>query len=703
MNEHRKIGYSACPHDCPSTCALEVELLPEGKIGRLYGAKDNSYTDGVICSKVARYNERLYHKDRLTAPKQRAGDKGAGEWRDISWENALDEVANQFISIEQRYGSEAIWPYFYAGTMGFVQRDSIERLRHAKKYSGFFGTICVTPAWSGFHAGTGKLMGPDPREIAKSDCVVIWGTNPVNTQINVMTHAIKARKERGAKIIVVDIYNTGTMKKADMGIILRPGTDGALACAIMHILFRDNLADRDFLNSHSDCPNELEAHLKDKTPEWAAQITGLNVDEIEILAATLGNIQKTYLRIGYGLARVNNGAVNIHAVTSIATVLGAWKYEGGGAFHSNSDAFGLDSSLIKGTAHCDPKIRSLDQSRIGSVLCGEVDALEGGGQVHGLIIQNTNPISVAPEQNKVRKGFMRDDLFVCVHEQFMTETAELADIVLPATMFLEHDDVYRGGGQNHIVLGSKLVDSPELCRSNLYVIEELAKRLGIADKSGFGSSAIELIDDFLKRSNRGDYESLKRSKWLDCQPDFETSHYINGFAHDDKKFHFKVDWKTYPSPTRAPKNMGQNGLMGDYDTIPSLPDHWQVGEDIDASHPFKLATSPARSFLNSSFTETQSSIAKEKRPTVKIHPLDAAQYGIVDGAMVILCNERGEVKLHAEFFEGVQRGVVICEGIWPNHAHEGGVGINTLTSAKPIAPFGGAAFHDCHVKIKAIS
>ncbi len=243
----KHIGYSACPHDCPSTCALEVELLDEHTIGRVRGAKDNDYTAGVICAKVARYAEREHHANRLLHPLRRVGEKGSGEFQPISWDDALDLVAEQFIKAEQRHGAESVWPYYYAGTMGLVMRDGIHRLRHVKKYSGFHSTICVNPAYAGYAAGVGRVAGPDPREMAKSDLVVIWGTNAVNTQVNVMTHATRARKERGAKIAAVDIYMNGTMAQADLPVLVKPGTDGALACAVMHCLFRDGKADWDYL------------------------------------------------------------------------------------------------------------------------------------------------------------------------------------------------------------------------------------------------------------------------------------------------------------------------------------------------------------------------------------------------------------------------------------------------------------------------
>ena len=241
------VGHTVCPHDCPSACALEVDISQEGRIGRVRGAGANTYTAGVICAKVARYSERIYHPGRLMVPQRRKGEKGGGDWQQLSWEDALDEIAGAFVKAEQQHGSEAVWPYFYAGTMGQVQRDSIDRLRHAKRYSGFFGSICTNLAWTGLAMATGSLRGPDPLEMAKSDCVVIWGTNAVSTQVNVMTHAIKARKDRGAKIVVIDIYDNPTVKQADMGLVLKPGTDAALACAAMHIAFRDGYADRAYL------------------------------------------------------------------------------------------------------------------------------------------------------------------------------------------------------------------------------------------------------------------------------------------------------------------------------------------------------------------------------------------------------------------------------------------------------------------------
>ena len=682
---------SACPHDCPSTCALEVEVFGNNAIGRVRGAEDNDYSAGVICAKVARYAERVHHPDRLKQPLRRTGPKGSGQFSPISWDDALDLVAEQFARAEQAHGSEAIWPYFYAGTMGYVMRDGIHRLRHAKKYSGFFTTICVNPAWTGFVAGTGRLAGADPREMAKSDLVVIWGTNAVNTQVNVMTHATRARKERSAKIVAVDVYMNGTMRQADLPVLIRPGTDGALACAVMHCLFRDNKADWDYLDRYTDAPRELAAHLRTRDPQWASQITGAPVETIEAFAKLVGENKRAYFRLGYGFSRSRNGAINMHAASCIAAVTGAWRLEGGGAFHNNGAVFHLNTRLIEGTDLRDPSIRMLDQSRIGAILTGNADALRGGPPVTALLIQNTNPVSVAPDQETVKRGFAREDLFVCVHEQFMTDTAKMADVVLPASMFVEHDDFYTAGGSQYILFGPKLIDPPGECRSNHDVICGLAERLG-AEHPGFAMTPRELIDATLQDSGWGTLAELEAKRWIDCQPDFATAHYLNGFAYPDGKFRFKPDWPDVPF-SRKQVNYSPA-------SIPSLPDHWNVIEEADAEHPFRLATSPARGFLNSSFTETPTSLAREQRPTVMIHPDDAAALEVIDGEEVSLGNRRGVVRLHAKVFDGVRRGVLIAESLWPNSAYPDGRGINTLTGADPVAPFGGAAFHDNKVWLK---
>ena len=683
---------SVCPHDCPSVCALDVEVIGPNRIGRIHGAAAQPYTAGVVCAKVARYAERVHHPERLTQPLLRVGPKGSGQFRPISWDEALDRVAAAFLQAEAEFGSESVWPYYYAGTMGLVMRDGIDRLTHAKRYSRFLGTICIGISWPGYLAGAGRMQGVSPEEMTKSDVIVIWGTNAVATQVNLMTHATRARKERGAKIVVIDIYPNETMRQADLALQLRPGTDGALACAVMHVLFRDGHADRDYMAKYTDAPDALEAHLKTRDPQWASVITGLSVADIEAFAALVGQNKRSFFRLGYGFSRQRNGAANMHAALCIPAVTGAWAHEGGGALHSSGAVYKLDKTLIEGLDARDTSVRRLDQSRIGAILTGEADALRGGPPVKAMLIQNTNPMVVAPQQDKVREGFLREDLFVCVHEQFMTDTARYADVVLPATMFLEHDDIYTASAHQHLQFAGKAIEPPEGCRSNHDVIAALAERLG-ARHPGFGMSPREIIDATLRASGRGTLAELEAARWINCQPPFEEAHFLKGFGHADGRFHFRADWARTP--------FDNDGMRGAWRDMPDLPDHWAATEAPDEAFPFRFATSPARNFLNSSFNETRTSRAREQRPSALMNPDDAAALGLAEGDIVRLGNARGEIRLQVKPLAGLPRGQIVSEGLWDNRDFLDGRGVNTLTGDDSVAPFGGAAFHDTRVWARA--
>lgn len=681
-----EIVHSTCPHDCPSACALEVERIDSHTIGRVHGAKDNPYTAGVICAKVARYAERVHHPGRLTTPLKRVGDKGAGmdAFVPLSWDEALDEVAARLTDIADEFGSEAVWPHFYAGTMGLVQRDGLQRLRYAMRYSRQHSTICSTLADAGWLAGVGLKRGVDSREIQEADLIVVWGGNPVNTQVNVMNHVARARKARGAKLVVVDPYRTGSAEQADMHLALMPGTDGALACAVMHVLFKEGFADREYMAKFADDPAGLEAHLESRTPEWAAAITGLAVEEIVDFARLYGGTKRAFIRCGYGFSRSRNGAASMHAVTCLPTVTGAWQHQGGGALYSNGGLFPIDRTLIEGLDVLDKSTRILDMSRIGPVLTGDPRDIGDGPPVKAIFIQNTNPMMVSPDLNRVHEGFRRDDLFVCVHEQFMTETAAMADIVLPATTFLEHDDMYLAGGHSFLQVARKVIEPPGEARSNHEVHCALAKRLG-AKHPGFDMSAWEVIDATLKASGLPDAETVYAAHWHDCARDFDDSHFRNGFETPDRRFHFRPDWAA----------IGNNpGPM------PALPDYLSITDNADDEHPYRLVTAPARTFLNSSFTETPSSRKREGRPTALIHPDICAEIRIKDGDRVRIGNRQGSVVVHVRPFDGLQPGVVVVESIWPNADFEEGIGINALVSADPGPPLGGAVFHDTAVWLR---
>ncbi len=677
---------SVCPHDCPSACALEVERLDPCTIGKIRGAKENNYTQGVICAKVSRYAERVHHPDRLTRPMRRAGPKGSGRFEHISWDQALDEVAENFARVADESGAEAIWPYYYGGTMGQLQRDGINRLRHTMGYSRQKPTICTTPAYSGWMAGTGAVRGADPRQMSESDLIVIWGGNVAATQVNVMTLISEARRRRGARLVVIDPEFTETAKQADLHLQLKPGTDGALACAVMQQLIQHGYADSAYLEKYTDFSAQLATHLRRRDCHWAAAITGVPAKSIETFSKLFGETKRSFIRLGFGLSRSRNGAHNVHAVSCLAAMNGSWQYRGGGALLGTSGLFHLDKTLIEGLDSLDHRVRLLDMSRIGSILCGDRADLQQGPPVKALLIQNSNPMAVAPDLGKVHRGFSRKDLFVCVHEQFMTETARMADVLLPATGFLEHLDLYQSYGQMFLQIGRPVIAPPGACRSNHWVVCELAKRLGTVHP-GFTLSEEQILEATLENSDYPPLSELGKMRWLDCSRAFEETNFLNGFAWPDGRFRFRPDWKS----------LGPYG--GD---MPAFPDHWEVIDSVDARYSLRLITPPARHFLNTSFSETGGSRRKEGNPRLHIHTHDAEVRGIDDGTIVEISSRTGSLRIEAVVKDSITPGTVSVHGVWPGRDFPDGVGINALVSADPVAPDGGVAYHDTAVSVVAI-
>ena len=523
--------------------------------------------------------------------------------------------------------------------------------------------------------------------MAQSDLIVVWGGNPVSTQVNVMHHVTRARKQRGAKLVVIDPYRSPTAAVADLHLAPRPGTDGALACAVMHVAFRDGHADRDYMARFADCPAALEAHLATRGPAWAAAITGLSVAEIEDFARLYGTTRRAYIRAGYGFARSRNGAANMHAVTCLPTVTGAWQHPGGGALWSNRGLYHWDKTLIEGLDARDLSIRELDMSRIGSVLTGDRTELGDGPPVHGLLIQNQNPVTVCPDSHRVRRGFAREDLFVCTHEQFLTETARWSDIVLPATMFLEHDDLYQAGGHSHIQIGPKLIEPPGECRSNHEVLQGLAARLGRKTSrlrdDGDADHRCHLARVGLagcrNRAARALDRCLRRSR--------STSAFARGVSDAG------------PAVSFCPR-LGRAGQAARR-ACRSCPTTWR--RSTSPAKRIRSAWSPRRRAASSTPASPRwlrRAGARDARPCCCIRRTRRA-LGIAEGARVRLGNARGEVVLHARLADGMQPGVLVAESIWPSDCFEGGIGINALTSDDPGPPSGGAVFHDTAVWLRA--
>ncbi len=678
--------YSVCPHDCASACALDVELDAPQRIGRVHGSSHNSYTAGVVCAKVARYAERVHHPNRLVQPMRRKTRRDPGatisDFEPVSWDDALDILCEALVKATERHGSETVWLYNYAGTMGRVQRDAVVGTRNVMGYSRQHDTICSSIMQAGLLAGLGKQRGTDPREFADSDLIVIWGSNPVHTQVNLMTHISLARKNRGAKLVVIDPYRTPTAATADIHLQPDPGTDAALACAVMHVLFRDGHADHDYMSRYTDAPGALEEHLRSRDPAWASRITGIPAEAIEAFARDYGTTERAIIRLGYGFSRSRNGASGLHAVSCLPAVRGAWKHRGGGLYGSISGTFNLDTRALTGVENAGT--RWLDMSRLGPILTGDQDALNGGPPVTAMLVQSSNPAVVAPESGLVRQGMMKDDFFLCVHEQFLTDTAKLADVILPATTFLEHDDLYTSYGQTYLQLGPKVIDPIGEARSNLEVMQELGLKMGKPHPTG-SKSAWTVIDEILLASGHCGADELKDRRMIDLAPEFETAHFLDGFDQADGKFRFRADWAS---------------LGPDHAALPDLPDFVPLIDEADHAHPYRLVTAPSRHYLNSSFTETRTSIAQERRPEIMLHPSGCEALGIGEGDRVRIGNDRGNLVLHAVPFEGIKPGVAVVESIWPNSAFEEGIGINLLTSSEPGAPNGGAVFHDTAIWVR---
>ncbi|MBF0214467.1 MAG: molybdopterin-dependent oxidoreductase, partial [Magnetococcales bacterium] len=570
---------SVCPLDCPGTCALKV-TIDQGRLQAIDGHPDHPLTQGVICGKVSRY-EAIQNGPRITEPMRRAGPKGIGAFQKITWDEALDQIAEKWLAIMKDPGPEAILPFTYGGTMGVIQRRAYARLARRAGFSGLDGNICYAIGWAGWRAGVGLALGPDPTEMAESDLPILWGINAAATHISLMSHVKRARRQ-GARLVVVDPYRNQTARLADLHLPLRPGTDGALATAMMHVLLDEGLADRDYLRRHTDFDQRLENHLAARSPAWAAPITGLEAEQIREFARLYGRARAPFIRIGLGMSRQSNGAVNIHAVSCLPALTGAWQHPGGGALFATGGAFNLTPQPLPPPADPDHTPRTLDMSRLGEVLTDpHLDP-----PVLSLLVSHANPATSCPDLQRVYAGLARSDLFTVVHEQVMTDTARFADVLLPATTFLEHEDLYKAYGQYTLQHAKPLLPPTGAAMSNHDLVNALARRMGFDDPP-FRMDAADTIRLVLDESGLPPLEQWPQP-WIDCAPAWRARHFLDGFPQADGRFHFRPGWSR--------------------DEMPEWPDHWPVNRRDDraeaAAYPLDFMTPPSLSVLNSTFTGT---------------------------------------------------------------------------------------------------
>jgi anaerobic selenocysteine-containing dehydrogenase len=661
---------SICPFDCPDACGLLVEVDAR-RVQRVRGDGDHPYSQGSLCPKMNGYDRTVNSPDRLTQPLIRTGPKGAGAFRPASWDEAIALVTARWKDIIARDGAEAILPYSYAGSMGLLQRNAGMPFFHRMGASQLARTICTPAQDAGWEAVMGTTPGPSPEVARESDLVVLWGINAVATNLHFVQRAKEARR-RGGRILLIETYENDSAAIADEVVLVRPGSDGALALAIMHVLARDGLADEAFLGREAVGWPALRAQvLADYAPAAVSARVGLSAEAIERLARTLAAARAPFFRLGGGISRYGNGAMTIRSLVALAAVLGAYDRPGGGCLHStaSSQAFDL-SSLVRKDLLPRPT-RTVNMNQLGHALTELRDP-----PVRAMYVWCSNPGAVAPDQNAVLRGLLREDLFLVVHERFLTDTARYADVVLPATTSLEHADLYRSYGHYTIQRVRPAIPPLGEARPNWEVFRALAAAMGY-DEPLFQMTADEVIDQLVDNMRAGwlreaDRAALADGRAVEISPPAGPR------------------WRT-PSGKIELHNPRQAEPLPRY-----LPTHEDAG-----TLPLRLVTAPALHTLNSTFQERPELRARAGGMTLKLGPSEAAARGLVEGQRVIASNERGEATFTLRVRPGVPPGVAVAEGVfWLAHA-PGTRNVNALTSQRLTDEAGGSTFYDNRVEVRA--
>nr|WP_295383299.1 molybdopterin oxidoreductase family protein [uncultured Pseudacidovorax sp.] len=677
---HTVLG--ACPHDCPDTCGL-VTTVQDGVAIKLQGNPAHRHTGGVLCTKVSRYLERNAHPERLTQPLRRVGRKGEGRFEPVGWDEALDDIAARLKTIAADE-PQAILPYSYAGTMGLVQGESMDRrFFHKLGASLLDRTICSTAGGEGLGYTLGGKVGMRIEHFAESKLILIWGSNAIASNLHFWRHA-QAAKRAGARLVCIDPRRTETADKCDEHIALLPGTDGALALALMHELIVHDWLDHDYIAHHTLGWEQLRERALQWPPARAAAVCGVPVAQIEALARDYGTTKPAAIRLNYGMQRVRGGGNAARAVACLPALVGAWRHRAGGLLLSSSGQFPADRpTLHRPDLLAGRQPRTLNMSSIGDVLTGDATALAGGPAVKAVVVYNSNPVAVAPESAKVAAGFAREDLFTVVLEQFQTDTADYADYLLPATTQLEHWDIHFSYGHTDVMLNRPAVAPRGQARSNAWVFRELARRMGF-DEPCFADDDETLCRQAF-RPEAIDWTALERDGFATL-PLPEAPFAEGGFPTPSGKCEF------------FSARLAAQGLDG-------LPDHLPNYEPAGSSadYPLAMISPPARNFLNSTFVNVTSLRSMEGEPLVEIHADDAAARGIADGAMVRVFNARGEHRCRAEVSRRARPGVVNGLGIWWRKLGGDGTNVNELTSQRLTDLGRGPTFYDCLVQVEAVA
>lgn len=689
MQAHNgKTVRAVCPHDCPDTCGMLVTVA-DGQAVRLRGDPEHPFTRGFLCQKVSRYLDRVYHPDRLTHPLLRTGPKGAGQYRCISWDEAIARIASEFQRIAASAdGPQAILPYSYAGTMGKLQGSSLDRrFFHRLGASLLDRTICATAGSAGCDITLGTRAAFDPEAIVHARYIINWGSNTSVTNMHLWALMHQARKA-GARIITIDPFRCQTAARSDWWLPIRPGADAALALGIMHVLFRDGLQDDDYLERYCLGADQLrERALKEYGLDRVSRITGLPADDIEKLAHEYAGTPPACIRVNYGLQRHFGGGMAVRTITCLPAIIGAWRHAGGGALLSTSKLYPFNAAALERPDLIPPGTRTINMVQLAEALAGELP----GPPVRAIYVYNANPAAVNPDQSRVLHGLRRDDLFTVVHDQFQTDTADYADIILPATTQLEHFDIHGSYGHLYVQTNEPAIAPLAEAKSNTDVFRLLADRMGFEPEL-FQVSDQELARQALQSpgfKNSIDLDRLRRLGPLRLNLPKDYAPFVEG---------------GFPTPSGKCELYSPGMATRGLDPLPTYtPPHEdpQTRPELAARFPLQMLSPPVPEFLNSTFVNIASLRRQAGEPTVEMHADDAAPRGICDGQSVRLFNDRGSFVARAVIAGNVRPGTVVSQGIWWNKHSTDGVNCNVTTSTRLTDLGGGATFFDNLVEVAA--
>jgi len=679
----RKVVKAACPHDCPDTCGMHISV-ENGVAVKVEGAKDMPFTQGTLCTKVARYLDRTYSKDRVLYPMKRLGAKGEGKFQRISWDEALDTIAAKFKEIAA-FDPQGILPSSYAGTMGLVQYASMDRrFFHKLGATLLERTLCSSAGRAGVKVTLGGSVGMDPERFEDARLILIWGSNPVVSNLHLWSRVQEA-KRRGARVIAIDPYRSLTAVKCDQHVALLPGTDAALALGMMHVIIAEGLHDADYVARHTLGFAELKERVKDYPPEKAAAICGLTRGEVVALAREYAGTRPAAIRLNFGMQRHSGGGMAVRAVTCLPALAGQWRDAAGGVLLATGDFYGLNHAALERPDLIPNKPRTINLSALGDALTAAEPP------VRAIYVYNNNPVAVCPDSQKVIAGFKREDLFTVVHEIFLTDTADYADIVLPATTQLEHYDVHKSYGHLYVLANTPAIAPLGECKPNSEVFRLLAARMGFTEAC-FSDSDEDICRQALESTHPRmagiGWDALKERGWQRLNVPAHFAPFAEG---------------NFPTPSGKCEFWSQTALDSGLDPLPAyVPprESVQSAPQLARKYPLAFISPPARNFLNSSFANLAFALKEAGEPTLDIHPADAAPRAIVDGDKVRIYNGRGSFVTRARVSDRAREGVVAALSVWWRKLSPDGRNANDVTS-QALADMGGAAtFYDCLVEVE---